>query len=690
MKTGIFLCTCSRSIDIDFRSLGKSIEADVVEIHDLLCGGDGPAKITESSRRHGLGRALIACPSRKHVFEAPGEPLGLPLLFVNLREHCGRVHERKEATEKARILISAALRHRKPVGRMVINVGKDVLVTGELFAALQIASYLAKTGNVHILDEGGSRTGDIYQEVPAGIKLYAGRLMSIEGRIGDFCIKATGNPINSEKCISCGKCLDACKKSAIRSYPFFAVNDKCDSCGNCIDACPVHAIDFSGDIISIRAGQVLSIGGFGGTGVSRQIHVKKGIHVTPPGKTEEETLSLALPAAMEIMLGIGKIEQEMLLEVSLDGCAAGKSGITGCNLCENVCAHGAIARREDRVEFDEVSCMGCGACSSVCPLSLPKVGDDLYAEMEHLLPGSQLSPRILMFTCNECAPLLDLAGRKKVKYPAVIPLFVPDLAAVSETHILRAFDLGADGVVLLGCGDCIRRGGEAPKLADIILEEFGLGGRISVISNGDGIDGFVKSLTAFSAALVPGKKHEPVALRNTSKRHVLLGLLRGFAEKTGIRPHTVIEDTGYPFADVSISPKCTVCGACTSMCPTGALKRGGGSIRFAYGYCIACGLCGKACPEAALTMHRTLDIARLIDTAPSTLFESDLIACASCKKPYMTQAAFNRIADSLIMDVRSDIPPQQQAELVKVQVEMLKFCGECRSSRAVQRMGLLS
>lgn len=690
MNTGIFLCTCSRSIDIDFRSLGKSIEVDVVEIHDLLCSGDGLAKITESSRRHGLGQALIACPSRKHVFEAHLEAQGLSLLFVNLREHCGRVHERKEATEKARILIRAALRHRKPVRRMIIDVGRDVLVTGELFAALQIARYLAKTGNVHVLDEGGFKTEGVCQKVPEGIKLYTGRLMSIEGRIGDFCIKAFGNPINSEKCISCGKCLEACKKNAICSSPFFAVNDKCDSCGNCIDACPVHAIDFSEDIISIRAGQVLSIGGFGGTGVPRQILVKRGIHVTPQGRTGEETLALALPAAMEMMQNMGKIEQEMALSVALEGCAAGKSGITGCNLCENACAHGAIARREDRVEFDEVSCRGCGACSSVCPLSLPQAGEDLYPEMEHLLRDLQLSPRILMFTCNECTPLLDTAGRKNVKYPAVIPLFVPDLAAVSETHILRAFDLGADGVVLLGCRDCIRKSEEAQKLADIILEEFGLGGRISVISNGDGIDGFVKSLTAFSAALVPGKKHEHVALKNTSNRHVLLGLLRGFAEKTGTRPRTVIEDTGYPFADVSISPKCTVCGACTSMCPTGALKREGGSIRFAYGHCIACGLCGKACPEAALTMHRTLDIAALADTTRSTLFESDLIACVSCKKPYMTEAAFNRIAGSLIMDVRSDIPPKEQALLIKAQVELLKFCGECRPSRAIQRMGLLS
>lgn len=690
MRTGVFLCTCGNTIDIDFKKLGKRIAADAVEAHDLLCGEDGISKITDSSRKHGLSRALIACTFRKEVFGTLGETQGIELLFGNLREHCGWVHDRKEATWKAGVLISSALRHRKPARRMVMDVGKDVLVTGVSPVALKIAHYLSITGNVHVLDTDISSTVD-YSQIPDRVRLYTGKLRSIDGRIGDFRIEITRNPINLERCISCGKCLEACKMNAIRSYPFFAVSDKCDSCGRCIDICPVHAIDLSEDIISIKAGQVLSIGGFGKKGVSNQILIKKGIHVTPTGRTEEETLALAVPDAVEIMQNMGKIEQEMLLNVSRDGCAAGKSGIKGCRLCETACAHGAITRREDRVEFDEISCRGCGACSSICPISLPQVGDDMYLEMEHLLRDSPLSPRILMFACNECMPLLDTAGRKKVKYPAVIPLFVPDIAAVSEAHILRAIDLGADGIVMLGCRDCIRRGEEALRLADVILKDFGLDSRISVISRG-GIDGFVRSAAAFSAGLTPSpfRKHGPAVLKNASKRQVLLGLLRGFAEKTGIMPHTVLEDTVYPFADVSISSKCTVCGACTSMCPTGALKREGGSIRFLYGHCIACGLCEKACPETALSMHRALDIGRLVDVTPSTLIKSDLIECASCKKPYMTESAFNRITGSLIADVRSDVPPQQQVELIKTQVELLRFCEECRPSRALQKMGLFS
>ncbi len=83
-------------------------------------------------------------------------------------------------------------------------------------------------------------------------------------------------------------------------------------------------------------------------------------------------------------------------------------------------------------------------------------------------------------------------------------------------------------------------------------------------------------------------------------------------------------------------------------------------------------------------MHRLLDLSRLIDIAKSTLFESRMMACAACKKPYITEAAFDRIADSLIVNVRDDIKAEKQVELVRSQVELLKYCEECRPIQAIK------
>lgn len=685
MKTGVFLCTCDRTIDIDFKKLSKGISADYVEIHDLLCRD--MAKIADCFKRYELDRALVACTFRRQAFEM-SEP---DILFVNLREHCGWVHDRKEATEKAGVLINTALHFPQTKRKTIVEVGNDLIVMGELSAALHIAQYLLKAGGcVHVLSAKTSSTEEDIQ-IPCEVRLHTGKLKSIEGRIGAFSVNIIRNPIDTERCISCGKCLEVCPVHAIRSYPAFTVGKECNSCRKCIDVCPAQAVDFNRDTISIKAGQILAIGGFDEV-AGHQIQIKKGIYVTRAGKDTAETLSLALPAAMQITANMGSIEQDRLLAVALDGCAAGKSEIAGCRLCESVCEHGAITRAGDKIKFDEISCMGCGACASICPLSLPGMEDNIYSKMEYLITGSRLSPKILMFTCDGRMPLLDATGRRKIKYPAVLPLFVRCIRGISEAHILRAFDLGADGVILLGCRECSHRSEDIPKLAGLILKEFGLDARLKVIAGNDDTEHFVKSITAFSASLtrILLKKHIPMILKNTSKRHVMLDLLSGLAARTGIIPSTIIEDAEYPFASISINSKCTVCGACTSMCPAGALKRENGSIKFIYRYCIACGLCEKACPEEALKIQRVLDLERLIDTSPETIFESELMICASCRKPYMTAAAFDRIASSLITNVKDDIQPHEQVELIKSQVELLKFCEECRPSRAIQKAGLFS
>lgn len=502
MKKGVFLCTCSGTIDIDFKKLKKDITADVVEIHNMLCHNDGLARLRESVKTNELGQALVACTSMRQIFD----PLGLELEFINIREHCGWVHEKKYATEKARILVNAAL------------------------------GYPQQTGNI-------------------------------------------------------------------------------------------------------------------------------------------------------IISNIDGIHQEKLLSVSTNGCASGKSGFTGCSLCEVICPSGAITRNGDSIVFNEISCEGCCACASVCPLSHFQLKQDIYPKMEFLLNSSRLSPNILMFGCKHSLPVLEIAGRKKIKYPPILPLFLPCTAGVSEVHILRAFDLGADGVIIMGCRDCLSKSNGATGLAGLILKDLGLDGRISII-NSDGTDSFVGSMTAFSKCLVPNplKVQVVTKMEKSGKRQNMLKLLRSMAAKTGIVPGLVVHDKEYPFAAISIGKKCTVCGACTAMCPTGALNREGGSIQFTYGDCIACGLCEKACPEAAIKTRNVLDLAKLVYGVQETLIQTGMQECSACKRPYMTAAAFDRITGSLILNVRNDLKPQEQVELINNQVELLKLCEQCRPVRAISKL----
>ena len=67
-------------------------------------------------------------------------------------------------------------------------------------------------------------------------------------------------------------------------------------------------------------------------------------------------------------------------------------------------------------------------------------------------------PKIVAFCCNWCSYAgADLAGTNRLNYPADVKIIrVPCSCRVNPMFILRAFQPGADGVILCGChpGDC--------------------------------------------------------------------------------------------------------------------------------------------------------------------------------------------------------------------------------------------
>jgi coenzyme F420-reducing hydrogenase delta subunit len=67
-------------------------------------------------------------------------------------------------------------------------------------------------------------------------------------------------------------------------------------------------------------------------------------------------------------------------------------------------------------------------------------------------------PIILAFCCHYCAyAAADMAGAMRLQYPAnVRVLRFPCTGKIEENHLLAAFELGVDGVMVAGCleGGC--------------------------------------------------------------------------------------------------------------------------------------------------------------------------------------------------------------------------------------------
>ena len=67
-------------------------------------------------------------------------------------------------------------------------------------------------------------------------------------------------------------------------------------------------------------------------------------------------------------------------------------------------------------------------------------------------------PTIVAFCCNWCSYAgADLSGTNRLNYPANVKIIrIPCSCRLNPMFILRAFQRGADGVILCGChpGDC--------------------------------------------------------------------------------------------------------------------------------------------------------------------------------------------------------------------------------------------
>ena len=92
-------------------------------------------------------------------------------------------------------------------------------------------------------------------------------------------------------------------------------------------------------------------------------------------------------------------------------------------------------------------------------------------------------PVIVAFCCHYCAyTAADMAGSKRLCYPPNVKIVrVPCSGKVDAIHIMKALEMGADGVYVAGCleGDCHFKNGNinaAKRVAYVkkLLDEIGI------------------------------------------------------------------------------------------------------------------------------------------------------------------------------------------------------------------------
>jgi len=251
-KTGVYVCHCgtniSQTVDVvEVVRFAGGLE-DVIAARDnkYMCSDPGQEMIKKDIRDLGLTRVVVAsCSPLMHepTFRRACADAGLnQFLFqmANIREQCSWVTvDRKEATQKAKRLVAAAVRRvllQEPLDVREVPVNPDILVVGAGIAGIEAALRIGSAGRkVHLVEReptiGGQMTKfdktfptldcaaciltpkmvAVRQHESIQLYTYA-EIESVSGYVGNFKVKIRKKPrfVDLEKCTGCGVCWEKC------------------------------------------------------------------------------------------------------------------------------------------------------------------------------------------------------------------------------------------------------------------------------------------------------------------------------------------------------------------------------------------------------------------------------------------------------------------------------------------------
>lgn len=677
------------------KTLGAAL-AETLPLHSTLCRREAPA--FQRAIRSG-DEVVVACTQERKLFtELAGQTEGAtsPIRFVNIRETGGWSRDAKNAGPKIAALLAAAhLPEPEPVPTVSYTSEGRLLIVGPLDQAEKAAALVADTLSVSIFATGPGAAGGAQER---RWPVMAGRIESLQGWLGAFSLRWTrDNPIDLDLCTRCNACLGACPEQAI-GLDYQIDLAKCGSHRDCEQACTV-----AGAIRFDRASETLD-GAFDlvldlGERALIDWHAPpQGYFHLAGGLAQAEGLATLL----RLRELVGEFEKPKFFDYRQKLCAHSRNEVVGCNACVEVCSAHAIAsdKERQRIVVDPQLCVGCGACTTVCPTgalayTYPRTTDQgrrlrtllaTYAaaggrEATLLLHGEE-GGQALVEQLGRAAQL----GRGRRDAPAgvpanVLPVALKHAASTGIDLWLGAIAFGAAQVAVLVTGE------EAPQYVEALKRQMAIA---QALLAGLGYTGthfhLVEASTpaALDAALA-GLRGTRQRVPATAARFAVAAEKRGTLEMTLdhlMAGAPALQDAaeagslavplpaGAPFGAVAVDrDKCTLCLACVSACPAGALQDNPNApqLRFIEKNCVQCGLCRTTCPEDAIALVPRL-LAAPERKQPVVLNEAKPWGCIRCGKPFGTQKGI----EAMIGRLAGHAMFQGEA------LERLKMCGDCR------------